>query len=41
MMSVQGKRKFRTTEMRMLRMSCGETLNYNVNNEKIREMMGV
>ena len=40
-LKVEDERKLKTTEMRMLRMICGKTLKDKINNEKIREMIGV
>ena len=38
---MEGERRLKTTEMRMLQMICGKTLKDKINNEKIREMTGV
>ena len=40
-LKMEGERRLKTTEMRMLRMVCGKTLKDKMNNEKIREMTGV
>ena len=40
-LKMEDERRLKTTEMRMLRMICGKTLKDKMNNEKIREMMGV
>ena len=40
-LKIEDKRRLKTTEMRMLRMICGKTLKDKMNNDKIREMMGV
>ena len=40
-LKIEDKRRLKTTEMRMLRMICGKTLKDEMNNDKIREMMGV
>ena len=38
---MEDERGLKTTKMRMLQMKCGKTLKDKMNNEKIREMMGV
>ena len=38
---MEGERRLKTTEMRMLRIICDKTLKDKMNNEKIREMTGV
>jgi len=38
---VKDERKLKTTEMRMLRMLCGKTLNDKISNEKIHYMTKV
>ena len=38
---LEDERRLETTEMRMLRMIWGKTMNDKINNEKIREMTGV
>ena len=40
-LKMEDERRLKTTEMRMLRMICGKTLNDKMNNKKIREMTGV
>ena len=40
-LKMEDERRLKTTEMRMLRMIHGKTLKDKINNEKIREMMGV
>ena len=40
-LKIEGERRLKTTEMRMLQMICGKTLKDKMNNEKIREMTGV
>ena len=40
-LKMEDERRLKTTEMRMLRMICEKTLKDKMNNEKIREMMGV
>ena len=40
-LKMEDESRLKTTEMRMLRMICGKTLKDEMNNEKIREMMGV
>ena len=40
-LNVEDERKLKTTELKMLRMICGKTLEDKINNEKIREMTGV
>ena len=37
----EDERKLKTTEMRMLRMLCGKTLNDRVNNDRTQEVTGV
>ena len=38
---MEDEKRLKTTEMRMLRTICGNTLKDEMNNEKIREMTGV
>ena len=40
-LKVEDERKLKATEMRMLQMICGKTVKDKINNEKIREMVGV
>ena len=40
-LEMEDERRLKTTEVRMLRMICGKTLKDRMNNEKIRETMGV
>ena len=40
-LKMEDERGLKTTKMRMLQMICGKTLKDKMNNEKIREMMGV